>query len=44
MNNKVLKTVKKYNIIGKLLDGLAKNPWNRRNIINLWQYEDFEEK
>ena len=20
-----------------------KNPWNRRNIINLWQYEDFEE-
>lgn len=36
-------TVKKYNIIGKLLDGLSKNPWNRRNIINLWQYEDFEE-
>ncbi|MCL2677189.1 MAG: thymidylate synthase [Streptococcaceae bacterium] len=36
-------TVKKHNIIGKLLDGLEKNPWNRRNIINLWQYEDFEE-
>lgn len=36
-------TVKKHNIIGKLLDGLTKNPWNRRNIINLWQYEDFEE-
>ncbi len=36
-------TVKKYQIINKLLDGLAKNPWNRRNIINLWQYEDFEE-
>ncbi len=36
-------TVKKYNIIGKLLEGLEKNPWNRRNIINLWQYEDFEE-
>ncbi|MDR0298727.1 MAG: thymidylate synthase [Streptococcaceae bacterium] len=36
-------TVKKYNIIGRLLDGLAKNPWNRRNIINLWQYEDFDE-
>ncbi|MDR2977814.1 MAG: thymidylate synthase [Streptococcaceae bacterium] len=35
-------TVKKYNIIGRLLDGLAKNPWNRRNIINLWQYEDFD--
>ncbi|GAB2026945.1 thymidylate synthase [Lactovum odontotermitis] len=36
-------TVKKYNIIGRLLDGLEKNPWNRRNIINLWQYEDFDE-
>ncbi|MFC4652215.1 thymidylate synthase [Lactococcus nasutitermitis] len=36
-------TVRKHNIIGKFLDGLAKNPWNRRNIINLWQYEDFEE-
>lgn len=35
-------TVKKYDIIGKLLAGLEKNPWNRRNIINLWQYEDFE--
>ena len=34
-------TVKKYNIINKLLTGLEKNPWNRRNIINLWQYEDF---
>jgi len=36
-------TVKKYDIIGKLLKGLEANPWNRRNIINLWQYEDFEE-
>ena len=35
-------TVKKHDIITKLLDGLAKNPWNRRNIINLWQYDDFE--
>lgn len=35
-------TVKKHNIMGKLLDGLTKNPWNRRNIINLWQYADFE--
>lgn len=35
-------TVKKHDIIGKLLTGLEKNPWNRRNIINLWQYEDFE--
>ncbi|GFH40766.1 thymidylate synthase [Pseudolactococcus insecticola] len=35
-------TVKKHDIIGKLLDGFEKNPWNRRNIINLWQYDDFE--
>lgn len=36
-------TVARHNIIGKLLDGLTVNPWNRRNIINLWQYDDFEE-
>lgn len=36
-------TVKKHEIIKKLLDGFEKNPWNRRNIINLWQYDDFEE-
>lgn len=33
-------TVRKHHIIDNLLDGLANNPWNRRNIINLWQYED----
>jgi len=36
-------TVKKYDIINKLLEGLRENPWNRRNIINLWQYQDFAE-
>jgi thymidylate synthase len=36
-------TVSKHHIIDKLLYGLAENPWNRRNIINLWQYEDFDE-
>jgi len=36
-------TVRRHNIIGQLLDGLAKNPWNRRNIITLWQYDDFYE-
>lgn len=35
-------TVKKYNIIDRLLEGLKKNPFNRRNIINLWQYEDLD--
>lgn len=33
-------TVKKHHIIENLLKGLADNPWNRRNIIDLWQYED----
>ncbi len=36
-------TVKKHHIIENLLEGLEKNPWNRRNVINLWQYEDFKE-
>lgn len=35
-------TVKKYNIVGRLLEGLEKNPFNRRNVINLWQYEDLD--
>lgn len=36
-------TVRRYKIIQRLLNGLSKNPWNRRNVINLWQYEDFNE-
>lgn len=35
--------VKKHDIIGKLLKQLADNPWNRRNIISLWDYEAFEQ-
>ena len=35
--------VKKHNIINKILQQLEKNPWNRRNIISLWDYEAFEE-
>lgn len=34
--------VKKYDIIRKLLKQLADNPWNRRNVISLWDYEAFE--
>lgn len=34
--------VKKHDIIGKLLKQLADNPWNRRNVISLWDYEAFE--
>lgn len=36
-------TVDRYKIIDRLLDGLEKNPFNRRNIINLWQYQDLDE-
>lgn len=35
--------VKKHDIIRKLLQQLADNPWNRRNVISLWDYEAFEE-
>lgn len=35
--------VKKHDIMNKLLEGLANNPWNRRNIISLWDYEAFAE-
>lgn len=33
--------VKKHNIIGNLLENFEKNPWNRRNIIDLVDYEAF---
>ena len=35
--------VKKHDIINKILKQLEVNPWNRRNIISLWDYEAFEE-
>ncbi|MDU6724454.1 MAG: thymidylate synthase [Streptococcus mitis] len=35
--------VKKHDIINKLLNQLEANPWNRRNIISLWDYQAFEE-
>ena len=35
--------VKKHDIINKILQQLEVNPWNRRNIISLWDYEAFEE-
>lgn len=35
--------VKKHDIINKLLKQLKDNPWNRRNVISLWDYEAFEE-
>ena len=35
--------VKKHDIINRLLAQLEANPWNRRNVISLWDYEAFEE-
>ncbi|EHJ52329.1 thymidylate synthase [Streptococcus macacae] len=34
--------VKKHDIMNKILKQLAENPWNRRNVISLWDYEAFE--
>ncbi|MGT2910965.1 thymidylate synthase [Streptococcus cameli] len=34
--------VKKHAIMDKLLKQLEENPWNRRNVISLWDYEAFE--
>ena len=35
--------VKKHDITNKSLKQLEANPWNRRNIISLWDYDAFEE-
>lgn len=35
--------VKKHEIIAKILKQLEENPWNRRNIISLWDYEAFDQ-
>lgn len=34
--------VKKHDIINKILKQLEENPWNRRNVISLWDYDAFE--
>lgn len=35
--------IKKHDITNKILKQLEANPWNRRNIISLWDYDAFEE-
>ena len=35
--------VKKHDITNKIFKQLEANPWNRRNIISLWDYDAFEE-
>lgn len=34
--------VRKHDIIRKILKQLEENPWNRRNVISLWDYEAFD--
>lgn len=36
-------TVKKYNLINNLLEGLINEPYSRRHIMNMYQYSDFKE-
>lgn len=36
-------TVKRYDLINKLLNGLKNEPYGRRHIINLYQYQDFDD-
>lgn len=36
-------TVKKYNLMNNLLNGIKEDPYGRRHIINLWQEGDFLE-
>lgn len=36
-------TVKKHDLMNKLLKGLIEDPYGRRHIIDLWQEEDFKE-
>ena len=37
-------TVKRHNLVKKLLNGIVNDPYGRRHIINLWQEEDFKDK
>lgn len=36
-------TIKKYDLMNKLLTGLKNDPFGRRHIINMYQYDDFNE-
>lgn len=37
-------TVKRHNLIDKLLDGLINDPFGRRHIMSLWQEDDFSDE
>ncbi len=37
-------TVKKYDLLNNLINGIKENPYGRRHIMSLWQEEDFKTK
>lgn len=37
-------TIKRHNLMNKLLDGLKQDPFGRRHIINMWQEDDFSDE
>lgn len=37
-------TVRKHDLIGKLLDGLENDPFGRRHIMSMWQESDFKDE
>ena len=37
------KTINRYDLMNKLLDGLVKDPFGRRHIMNMYQYSDLNE-
>ena len=37
-------TVKRHNLMNKLLDGLRQDPFGRRHIMNMWQDDDFSDE
>lgn len=36
--------VRRHNITDRMLEAMEKNPWNRRNILSLWDYKAFDEE
>lgn len=37
-------TIRRHDLVRKLIDDIKQNPDGRRHIINMWQYDDFEDK
>lgn len=42
IGNRYGHTIKKYDLMNKLLDGLKNDPFSRRHIIDMYQYDEFE--